>query len=87
MVPIESPALKERILQEIVPAYLRDNVKARIIQPDGTQRRIELADGEPRHRCQEELLRETVEGVRVMDTLEGNGAYKRLAQRSPAGLE
>ena len=38
MFPIESPELKERILHEIVPAYLNDNVKARILQPDGTLR-------------------------------------------------
>src|SRR5262249_22718286 len=56
MFPIEAPRARERILQEIVPAYLRDNVKARILRPDGSHYRVERAPDEPRHRCQEELL-------------------------------
>jgi polyphosphate kinase len=56
MFPIEAPALKQRILHEIVPAYIRDNVKARLLQPDGSHERRRPQPGEPRHRCQEELL-------------------------------
>ncbi|HEX3872364.1 MAG TPA: polyphosphate kinase 1, partial [Pirellulales bacterium] len=56
MFPILSPELRERILMEIVPRYLADNVKTRILQPDGTDRRISPKPSEPRHRCQEELL-------------------------------
>ena len=39
MFPIEAPRARERILEEIVPAYLRDNVKARILRADGTHYR------------------------------------------------
>jgi polyphosphate kinase len=56
MFPIEAPRARERILEEIVPAYLRDNVKARILRADGTHYRALRAPDEPRHRCQEELL-------------------------------
>jgi polyphosphate kinase len=56
MFPIESPPLRDRILQEILPAYLRDNMKSRYLQFDGSHVRPTLADGEPRHRVQEELL-------------------------------
>lgn len=56
MFPIESGALRDRILQEILPAYLRDNVKSRFLQSDGTHVRPTPAEGEPRHRVQEELL-------------------------------
>jgi hypothetical protein len=35
---------------------LRDNVKARILRPDGGHERLQPAEGEPRYRCQEELL-------------------------------
>ena len=31
MFPVESPKLKERIVKEIVPIYLRDNVRARLL--------------------------------------------------------
>ncbi|MBL8829082.1 MAG: polyphosphate kinase 1, partial [Planctomycetaceae bacterium] len=56
MFPIEAPPLKERILQEIVPLYLSDNVKARFIQADGTQIRAPRDPNEPAHRCQDEFL-------------------------------
>ena len=56
MFPVEAPDLRERILGEILPAYLRDNVKARIVLPDGTHKRVVIGENETRHRCQEELL-------------------------------
>ena len=34
--PIESPDLKKRVVNEILEASLQDNVKARLLQPDGT---------------------------------------------------
>ena len=33
--PVKSPALAERLREEILAAYLADNVKARLLQPDG----------------------------------------------------
>jgi polyphosphate kinase-like protein len=56
MFPIEAAELKDRILHEIVPAYLLDNVKARVLQPDGSYVRMQPAPGEPPYRCQERLL-------------------------------
>jgi polyphosphate kinase len=56
MFPVEDKDLKERILDEIVPAFLKDNVKARILKPDGTHYRLQPAEGELRYRSQEELL-------------------------------
>ncbi len=56
MFPIEAPNARARILEEIIPAYLRDNVKTRILRADGSHYRIERQPDEPRHRCQEELL-------------------------------
>jgi hypothetical protein len=47
--------LKQRILQEVIPIYQRDNVKVRILMPDGTYVRAPQ-NGEPQHRCQAELL-------------------------------
>ena len=34
--PVYTPALRDRILQEILPSELKDNVDARELQPDGT---------------------------------------------------
>ena len=39
--PIEDPAVKERILDEILGTALADNVKARLLKPDGTYERIQ----------------------------------------------
>jgi polyphosphate kinase len=56
MFPILQPDLRDRILHEIVPAHLMDNVKARILQPDGTYIRAPRAADEPEFRAQERLL-------------------------------
>ncbi|HEY5313260.1 MAG TPA: polyphosphate kinase 1, partial [Pirellulales bacterium] len=76
MFPIESPPLKQRILSEIVPAYLRDNVKARILLPDGSHQREHGPTGEPHHRCQEELLtiRPAIAPLDVAATTNGDEA-------------
>jgi polyphosphate kinase len=56
MFPIEAPDLRERILHEVLPAHLMDNVKARILQPDGTYVRLHPPEGGVAYRCQERLL-------------------------------
>lgn len=56
MFPIEAAELKQRILKEIIPAYLNDNVKVRILTPEGTYVRVAPSDGQPRRRVQMELL-------------------------------
>ncbi|HEY1586651.1 MAG TPA: RNA degradosome polyphosphate kinase, partial [Polyangia bacterium] len=40
MCPIEDPALKQRLLNEVLGTALRDNVKARALQPDGRYERV-----------------------------------------------
>jgi polyphosphate kinase len=74
MFPIEAPELKQRILKEIVPAYLRDNVKARILKADGSHYRLQPQDGESRYRVQEELLSLRPELVVGDSSISGNGA-------------
>ena len=56
MFPIESQPLKKRILREILPAYLQDNMRARLLQSDGSYVMKEPASGEPPFRCQYELM-------------------------------
>ncbi len=38
--PIETPALRDQIINDVIPAFLNDRVKARELQPDGTYRRL-----------------------------------------------
>lgn len=41
MCPIEDPALKQRLLTEVLGTALRDDVKARALQPDGSYARVQ----------------------------------------------
>lgn len=79
MFPIEAAALKQRILREILPAYLNDNVKARILLADGTQVRPTPVEGQPRHRCQEELLGLRPAMAPLESAVGGNGLAAVLA--------
>lgn len=67
MFPIEAQELKDRILKELVPVYLRDNVKAREILADGGYQRIQRAENEIPIRCQDVLLQQWANGVVLPD--------------------
>ena len=51
-----SKSLKSRIINEILHTYLSDNVKARLMQPDGSYVRDKPWDGERPIRSQSELI-------------------------------
>jgi polyphosphate kinase len=55
MFPIDEPRLKNRIVDGLLAVSLSDNVKARMLMPDGTYRRLRPAAGEPMIRCQLEF--------------------------------
>ncbi|QMV17411.1 polyphosphate kinase 1 [Granulicella sp. 5B5] len=40
--PVEDEAAKRRLRDEILEAYLRDDIKARVLQPDGTYKRAQV---------------------------------------------
>ncbi len=63
MFPVEAPKLKERILHELIPIYLRDNVKSRVVTPDGGYRRVRLGENDVPIRCQDVLLEQWSEGL------------------------
>jgi len=52
MFPIADPRLRARIVDDILPTVLADNVKAWVQQPDGTYRRSTPAEGETAVRSQ-----------------------------------
>jgi polyphosphate kinase len=55
--PIEQPDLKQRLIDEVLMTTLRDNVKARELQADGSYKRAKPAEGQPAVRSQSEFLR------------------------------
>ncbi len=58
--PIEDPALRERVINEGLVAYLNDNSQAWVLESDGSYRRLE--PGEARPRCaQQQLLEQLAE--------------------------
>jgi polyphosphate kinase len=54
--PIHDSQLKRYLKDEVLAAYLRDNVKARVLLPDGTYQRIQAAPGEKRFDSQRHFL-------------------------------
>ena len=56
MFPVEDTDLKDRILNSILPYYLQDNQKARLLLADGSYTRAPVNKGEPLLRAQTELL-------------------------------
>ncbi len=38
--PVEDPGARARVIDEILPVMLADNVKARLLRPDGTYERV-----------------------------------------------
>jgi polyphosphate kinase len=54
--PIEDPALRKRICSEILPLMLADNMKAWLLQPDGSYVRAKPREGEKPCRSQMEFI-------------------------------
>ena len=50
--PVETPALRDQVINDVIPAFLNDRVKARELQPDGTYRRLSPEGTEPRRQAQ-----------------------------------
>jgi polyphosphate kinase len=55
MFPVEAEDIRRRIVEEIIPTYINDNQKKRMLQADGTYARATRGDA-PAHRSQMELL-------------------------------
>ncbi len=54
--PVEDPIIKQTIRDKILGVYLADNVRARLLQPDGTYVRLSPRPDEPLIDCQEILM-------------------------------
>jgi polyphosphate kinase len=60
--PIEDGNLRERVISELLTWPLRDNVKARIMDPDGAYHRPPLKRGEAPQRSQMEFIDRALRG-------------------------
>ncbi len=50
--PVENPTLRDQIINEVLPSFLNDRVKARELQPDGSYRRLKPEGSEPSAQAQ-----------------------------------
>ena len=50
--PLENPALRKEVIEEILPAFLNDRVKSRQLQPDGTYVRLHPEQDKPAFQAQ-----------------------------------
>lgn len=80
MFPIESPSLIQRICKEIVPIYLNDNARARVLKSDGTYERVVPWNGEAEHRSQYDLL----QSARTREAAQIRSAVDPANGKSPA---
>src|SRR5438132_5943761 len=81
--PIETPALRNQIINDVIPTVLNDRVKARELQPNGTYRRLKPEGPEPRRQAQwqfREVLRER------MKKLTGSKKQKRADKLIPISV-
>jgi polyphosphate kinase len=50
--PIEDPALRQELIEQVLPAFLNDRVKARELQPDGSYVRLYPEKDQPASQAQ-----------------------------------
>src|SRR5881296_2034287 len=81
--PLETPALRDQITNDVIPTFLNDRVKARELQPDGTYRRLQPEGPEPSRQAQwqfREVSRER------MKKLTGSKKQKRADKLIPISV-
>ncbi|MFZ2863620.1 MAG: polyphosphate kinase 1 [Ignavibacteriaceae bacterium] len=64
-VPVENQKLKEEIISTLIKVTLKDNVKARLLQPDGSYKFAELKETTKKVNSQEWLMKHTLKAAGV----------------------
>jgi polyphosphate kinase len=64
--PIEDPELRKQLVEEVLPRFLDDRVKARELQPDGWYRRLKPEGKEPRSQAQWQFRERTRERAKKL---------------------
>jgi polyphosphate kinase len=85
MFPIEDSRLRARIVDEILPTILADNVKARLQGPDGAYVRVQPAEGQAAVRSQVVLQNLARGSTRESSETETGRFAAGLAQPAPVG--
>ncbi len=95
--PVETPELKNRLVNEILATSLADNVKARELLSDGSYRRVPRDPSQPAIRSQERFLEIAAQNAqrRILETTQqatpilapkpSRSRRKRQAKSSPPG--
>jgi hypothetical protein len=56
MFPVDDESLRDRLIDEILAISREDNVKARMLLPDGTYQRLRPGNGDPLRRSQQRFF-------------------------------
>ncbi len=84
MFPIEDPEIRRRIVDGILPIYLSDNQRARLLTSDGTYVRPTRKKGEPPRRSQLELMGVPVPDLITVATSDQLSAPAKPKSKKPA---
>jgi len=84
--PVKDKAAKARLREEILPAYLADTAKARLMQEDG--RYVRAYDGQKGHGfSSQEFLMRLAEGKTDLDAIPKSGRIVHTAEATPDANE
>ena len=78
--PVRDPAARARIHEEILPAYLGDTVKARLLQPDGSYIRASKLFKDAKPFASQDFLMQLAEGKVDLDAIPQAGTEKPPAR-------
>jgi len=76
--PVEDPALRDELINEVLPNYLNDHVKARELQPDGTYVRLKPQEGETPSQAQLHFRERSRRQTRSQNEKRGTATGKLL---------
>jgi polyphosphate kinase len=76
--PIDAPALRDEMVNEILPSLLNDQVKARELQPDGGYVRLHPAEGAARSQAQLHFRERSRQARRAAAELQAKSGVKLI---------
>src|SRR5881398_1601175 len=76
--PIEDPLLRDEIINEVLPRFLNDQVKARELQPDGSYVRLRPAEGAARSQAQLHFRERSRQARKVAAELQAESGAKLI---------
>jgi polyphosphate kinase len=84
--PVEDGNLRDRVISEILALPLADNVKARLLLPDGRYRRVPVRRGAARVNSQEQFMQRALAAETAPGPRRGHARYPKVKlARSPFG--